>query len=51
MIQKRYQHPTIDGIQWTHWFDYCKDDSQLKRLQKEEKWQFKNLLLNEYRIV
>ena len=50
MIQKRYQHCTFDGVQWTPWMDYNKDDFQLSRLQKEEKWQLKPLLKNEYRI-
>lgn len=51
MIQKRYQHFSPDGIIWTPWNNFEKDDTQLVRLQTEEKWQLKGKLLNEYRIV
>jgi len=51
MIQKRYQYFSREGKVWTKWFDFCKDDSQLERLKKENKWQMKNQLLNDYRIV
>lgn len=51
MIQKRYQSFTPSGVAWTDWFDYCEDDSQLSRLQNEEKWQLKNKLKNGFRIV
>ena len=51
MIQKRYQHWSSTGIQWTDWFDYREDNGQLKDLQVNEKWQAKNKLLNQYRII
>lgn len=51
MIQKRYQYIKKSGIEWTSWSDYCEDDSQLSRLQTEEKYQLKSRLLNEFRIV
>jgi len=50
MIQKRFQYFTKQGIVWTEWRDYCEDDSQLSRLQTEEKYQLKPKLLNEFRI-
>ena len=53
-IQKRYEYwGTENGrpvIKWTDWSDYCEDDSQLSRLQTEEKYQLKPKLLNEFRI-
>jgi hypothetical protein len=51
MILKRYQYISREGIKWTPWSKYCEDDSQLSRLQKEEKYQLKPHLLNEFRIV
>ena len=51
MIFKRYQYISREGIKWTPWSNYCEDDSQLSRLQKEEKYQLKPHLLNEFRIV
>ena len=45
MIQKRYQKMDKEGISWTDWRDYCEDDSQLSRLQTEEKYQLKPKLL------
>lgn len=51
MIQKRYQHYTKDGIVWTDWFDTAKNDSELNVLKKEDKYQLKNKLLNEFRII
>ena len=51
MIQKRYQYISSEGIKWTEWSDYMDDDSKLEYLQKEEKYQLKPKLLNEYRIV
>jgi hypothetical protein len=50
MIQKRYQYVSKEGTVWTDWSDYCEDDSQLLRLQTEEKYQLKPKLLNEFRI-
>ena len=50
MIQKRYQYISRQGTVWTEWRDYCTDDSQLSRLQTEEKYQLKPKLLNEFRI-
>ena len=51
MIQKRYQYWSSTGIQWTPWFDYREDNGQLRDLQVNEKWQVKNKLLNEYRVI
>lgn len=51
MIQKRYQYWSSTGIQWTPWFDYREDDGQLRDLQVNEKWQVKNKLLNEFRVI
>lgn len=51
MIQKRYQYYSKTGIAWTEWFNYRKDNGQLSTLQKEEKWQVKNKLLNEFRVI
>ena len=51
MIQKRYQYMTANGKEWGPWLNYCEDNSQLTRLQKEEKWQLKPLLLNDFRII
>lgn len=51
MIQKRYQYYSKNGIRWTSWRNFCDDDAELSRLQSEEKWQLKNKLLNEYKIV
>ena len=42
--QKRYQYWSKDGIVWTEWFN-------IPMNTPEEKWQVKNKLLNEYRIV
>ena len=39
-MQKRYEHYTKNGIEWTPWFDY---DGE------EYEWQMKNKLRNEYR--
>ena len=51
MIQKRYQYYSKEGVKWSEWSDYMDDDSKLEYLQKEEKYQLKPKLLNEYRIV
>ena len=51
MIQKRFQFYTKEGKKWTPWQNYMEDDSQLSRLQQEEKYQLKPLLLNEFRVV
>ena len=50
-IQKRYQYISKDGVVWTEWFNYCEDNSLLRTFQKEEKYQLKNHLLNEFRVV
>ena len=51
MIQKRYQFYSKEGVEWTSWSDYEPDDSQLSRLRKEEKYQLKPHLLNDFRII
>ena len=51
MIQKRYQYIMSGSIHWTPWFDYEKDNTKLSSIQKEEKWQLKPTLRNEFRIV
>lgn len=51
MIQKRYQYWAHEGVVWTPWVDYCEDDSQLKEIEKMYKWQLKNKLKNEFRVV
>ena len=33
------------------WFDYREDNGQLRDLQINERWQVKNKLLNQYRII
>lgn len=50
MIQKRYETFTSKGKVWLDWSDYEEDDSKLDYLQKEEYWQLKPKLRNEYRI-
>ena len=49
MIQKRYQYYSSDGIKWTKWFNYEKDNSKIFQLQKKDKIQNKHLL-NEFRL-
>jgi hypothetical protein len=51
MIQKRYQYWAHEGVVWTPWENYCEDDSQLKEIEKVYKWQLKNKLKNEFRVV
>lgn len=51
MIQTRYQHYGPNGIEWTKWVDLDPDDSHLEELKKNQKWQVKDKLLNEYRVV
>lgn len=51
MIQKRYQRFVRGGIIWSSWFNYCEDDSQLKTIKKENKWQLKPKLKNEFRVI
>ena len=51
MIQKRFQYWSAQGKTWTDWFDYREDNGQLRDLQVNEKWQVKNKLLNQYRII
>lgn len=51
MIQTRYQHYGPKGIEWTKWVDLDPDDSHLEELKKNQKWQVKDKLLNEYRVV
>ena len=51
MIQKRYQYYNSTGVEWTDWTDYIEDDSKLEYLQREEAYQLKPKLRNEYRIV
>ena len=52
MVQKRYQYFSREGVVWTKWFDYHKDDTLLKRFQSEEKYQLINSKLkNEFRVV
>ena len=51
MIQKRYQFYSKEGVKWTPWSNYKSDNSQLSELRKEEKYQLKPHLLNEFRIV
>jgi len=51
MIQKRYQYWSRDGIVWTSWINYCEDDSQLEELKETYKWQLKNKLKNEFRLI
>ena len=50
MIQKRYQTYTDSGLEWSEWFDYEENDSKFSQI-KEEKYQLKPKLLNQYRIV
>lgn len=50
-IEKRYQHWSRDGIVFTPWFKIRDTDEDYEHLVKEEKWQMKNKLKNEYRIV
>lgn len=39
-MEKRYEHYTKNGIEWTDWFEW---DGE------KYKWQLKNKLRNEYR--
>ena len=50
-IQKRYQYNSKFGIVWTPWFNCSSDDTQLERLEREEKYQFGTKYRNEYRII
>jgi hypothetical protein len=51
MIQKRFQRYSSNGIVWTDWVNFEKDDSKLSYFIKEEPYQLKPKLKNEYRIV
>ena len=51
MIQTRYQYFSSKGIAWTDWRDLDPDDSHLEDLQKNQKWQVKDKLLNDYRVI
>ena len=51
MIQKRFEYFTSEGVKWTDWSDYIEDDSKLEYLQREEAYQLKPKLRNEYRVV
>lgn len=51
MIQKRYQHYDRNGVSWTDWFNTSKKDFELPTLLRFEKWQVKNKLLNDFRII
>lgn len=51
MIQTRYQYFSSKGIAWTDWRDLDSDDSHLEDLQKNQKWQVKDKLLNDYRVI
>lgn len=51
MLQKRYESYGPKGKAWTKWFDLMgSKDADLPKLQKEEKWQVKDKLRNEFRI-
>lgn len=50
MIQKRYEYFVKNGKKFSPWFNCEEDDTKLETLQKE-KWQLKDKLLNEYRII
>ena len=49
MIQKRYQFQGKSGIEWSDWYDYKDDDTQLEELSKNI-WQLKNKYKQEFRI-
>lgn len=49
MIQKRYQYLSSQGVKWTPWFNF-REGNTLKG-QNLEKWQVKNKLANEYKVV
>ena len=49
MIQKRYEFKGKSGIEWSDWYDYTDDDSQLEELSKNI-WQLKNKYKQEFRI-
>lgn len=51
MIEKRYEYFGPKGKVWTKWFTTSLNDSDLEMLQKNDKWQVKNKLRNEYRIA
>ena len=51
MIEKRYQYYSSEGIQWSSWIPYVEDNSMLDSLKANEKWQLKDKLRNEFRIV
>ena len=51
MIEKRYQYYSNEGIQWSSWIPYVEDNSMLDSLKANEKWQLKDKLRNEFRIV
>ena len=51
MLQKRYESYGPKGKEWTDWFNLMGyKDEDLARLQRDEKWQVRNLLHNEYRV-
>ena len=51
MIQKRFEYWSAQGKTWTDWFNYCEDNGQLQTLKAEEKWQLKNKLQNQFRVI
>ena len=51
MIQKRFQRYSSKGIVWTDWMNFEEDNSKLSNFIKEELYQLKPKLKNEYRIV
>lgn len=49
MIEKRYQWLSNQGVKWTSWFPFRAGNTL--RGQVLEKWQVKNKLANEYRVI
>lgn len=43
-MEKRYQYWSKEGIKFTNWFPVTDNNTK-------EKWQVKNKLLNEFRII
>ena len=51
MIQKKYEYFSKEGKKWTQWFNYREKDEDFFDLLNDEKWQLKNKLRNDFRIV
>lgn len=55
MIEKRFQTYSKEGLTWSRWFKFSNSNNphEAERLNRspEQKWQLKNKLRNEFRLV